>query len=240
MFSYKILLCALLLVAFQAHAQDRIEAGTFSAASEGAELPEGWEPLHFKKIPAHTDYSLVKNSGAVVVKAISVASASGLTRNVSIDPKQYPIIEWRWKVDNIIQKSDVTRKDGDDYAARIYITFAYEPGKVSLGRKIKYKAARALFGDVPIGALSYIWENKSEIGTLAPNPYTDFVRMIVVENGDSPVDAWRTGQRNVYEDYKRAFGEEPPMISGIAIMTDTDNTGESATAYYGDIVFKSQ
>jgi len=40
------------------------------------------------------------------------------------------------------------------------------------------------------------------------------------------------------EDYKQAFGKEPPMISGIAIMTDTDNTGESATAYYGDILLK--
>ncbi len=235
-----ILLVAITVPGATAQADGPVEAGKFSAAAAGDEPPSGWEPLTFKKIPRHTVYSLVESSGTVVVKAVSEAAASGLTRNVSIDPKQYPIIEWRWRVDNVIQKSDVTRKSGDDYAARIYITFAYEPGKVSLGRKIKYKAARALFGDVPIGALSYIWENKSEIGTLAPNPYTDFVRMIVVENGGSPVDAWRTGQRNVYEDYKRAFGEEPPMISGIAIMTDTDNTGESATAYYGDIVFKSQ
>jgi hypothetical protein len=46
-----------------------------------------------------------------------------------------------------------------------------------------------------------------------------------------------TEKRNIHEDYKQAFGEEPPMISGVAIMTDTDNTRESAIAWYGDIIF---
>ena len=64
--------------------------------------------------------------------------------------------------------------------------------------------------------------------------------MIVVESGPAKLNTWITEERNVYEDYKRAFGEEPPMISGVAIMTDTDNTGESAEAYYGDILFKKR
>ena len=64
--------------------------------------------------------------------------------------------------------------------------------------------------------------------------------MIVVESGPAKLNTWITEERNVYEDYKRAFGEEPPMISGVAIMTDTDNTGESAEAYYGDIVLKKR
>lgn len=64
--------------------------------------------------------------------------------------------------------------------------------------------------------------------------------MIVVESGTTKLNTWVTEERNVYEDYKRAFGEEPPPISGVAIMTDTDNTGESAEAYYGDILFKKQ
>jgi len=55
---------------------------------------------------------------------------------------------------------------------------------------------------------------------------------------EARLNQWLNEERNVYEDYKKAFGEESPMISGIAIMTDTDNTGESATAYYGDILFK--
>jgi hypothetical protein len=62
--------------------------------------------------------------------------------------------------------------------------------------------------------------------------------MIVVESGSTKLKTWITEERNVYEDYKRVFGEEPPLISGVAIMTATDNTGESAEAYYGDMVFK--
>ena len=72
---------------------------------------------------------------------------------------------------------------------------------------------------------------------MVPNPFTDRVKMIVVESGAENLNTWVGQQRNIYEDYKQAFGEEPPMISGVAIMTDTDNTRESATAYYGDIVF---
>jgi hypothetical protein len=73
---------------------------------------------------------------------------------------------------------------------------------------------------------------------MVPNPYTDRIMMIVVESGADKRNQWVSEERNVSEDYKRAFGEEPPMISGVAIMTDTDNTRESATAYYGDIFFK--
>jgi hypothetical protein len=78
------------------------------------------------------------------------------------------------------------------------------------------------------------------VGTAVPNPYTDQVHMIVVESGPAKLNTWITEERNVYEDYKHVFGEEPPMISGVAIMTDTDNTGESAEAYYGDIVLKKR
>ena len=72
---------------------------------------------------------------------------------------------------------------------------------------------------------------------MLPNTYTDKVIMFVVESGKEKLNTWVSEERNVYEDYKKAFGEEPPVISGVAIMTDTDNTGESAAAYYGDIIF---
>jgi hypothetical protein len=89
-----------------------------------------------------------------------------------------------------------------------------------------------------LAAILYIWESHAPVGTMVPNPYSDRVMMFVVESGADKLNQWVSEEHNVLEDYKRAFGEEPPMISGVAIMTDTDNTGESATAYYGDIVFK--
>ena len=216
-----------------------IEVGRFSSEQPGGALPQGWTPLTFKKIARHTEYVLVKDGDQVVVRAVSEASASGLTKEVNIDPKDYPMVRWRWKVENLLQRSDVSRKDGDDYPARLYITFAYDPERVSFGRKLKYNAGRAIFGDIPIAALNYIWETKTPVGTIIENAYTDFARMIVVESGPAKVGIWVEEERNIYEDYKKAFGEEPPLINGVAIMSDTDNTSDRAIAFYGDIEFRT-
>jgi hypothetical protein len=216
-----------------------IEVGRFSSGQPGVALPQGWQPLTFTKIPKHTEYGLVRDDGQVVVKATSEASASGLTKEVSINPKEYPIVRWRWKIENLLQRSDVSRKSGDDYPARLYITFAYDPERVSFGKKLKYKAGRALFGDIPVAALNYIWETKTPIGTMIENAYTDFAQMIVVESGPAKVGIWVEEERNIYDDYKKAFGEEPPLINGVAIMSDTDNTRDRAIAFYGDIEFRT-
>ncbi|HMS82707.1 MAG TPA: DUF3047 domain-containing protein [Nitrospira sp.] len=228
---------ALLSVSVWAQGGTTMEVGRFSASEPGVSLPDGWKPLTFKKIPKLTTYELVKDGAQVVVKAMSDSSASGLTKTVKIDPKEFPIVRWRWKVENLLQKSDATRKDGDDYPARLYITFAYDPDKVSFGKKLKYKAGQVLFGDIPIGAINYVWETKAPVGAVIDNAYTDFVKMVVVESGPSNLGLWVEESRNIYEDYKTSFGEEPPLINGVAIMSDTDNTKERATAYYGDIVF---
>jgi len=216
-----------------------LEVGQFSVAREGTVLPDGWKPLTFKKISKHTVYTLVKDEETLVVKAVSEASSSGLTREITIDPKEYPIIQWRWKVTNIYKQGDVSKKEGDDYPARIYITFEYDPSQVGFFEKAKFETARMLYGQYPpSGAINYIWESKAPKGTLVPNPYTDRAMMIVVESGAERINRWITEERNVYEDYKKAFGKEPPRISGVAIMTDSDNTKESATSYYGDIIFR--
>jgi len=236
-----ILALLLLTVVSASHADSPslLDVGKFSAASEGAAFPEGWKPLIFKKIEKHTVYHLVKDGGATVVKAVSEASASGLTREININLAEYPIVQWRWKVANVLTKGDVTRRDGDDYPARLYVTFEYDAGKVGFFDKAKYEATRLLYGQYPpLGAINYIWESKAPKGTVVSNPYVERVKMIVVESGAERLNQWVSEERNIYEDYKKAFGEEPPMISGIAIMTDTDNTGESATAFYGDIVFR--
>jgi hypothetical protein len=225
-------------VVARAESPSTIEVGKFSSWMVGQAMPDGWKPLTFKKIPKHTSYEVVKDGGVTIVKAVSEASASGLIKPVVIDPKEFPVVQWRWKVDNLLKHSDATRKDGDDYPARLYITFEYDPDKVSLGKKLKFKAGQVIFGDIPIGAINYVWETKTPVGTIIDNAYTDFVKMVVVESGPQKIGMWIDEERNIYEDYKKAFGEEPPMINGVAIMSDTDNTKEQATAYYGDIVFQ--
>jgi hypothetical protein len=227
--------------AVQAGTAERLQAGSFSSFSLDKTLPDDWQPLTFKRIERHTAYALVEEDGTVVVKAVSDQSASGLTRAISIDPRQYPVLQWRWKVNNILRQGDVTRKDGDDYPARIYITFAFDPDRAGFLERLEYEAARLVYGpDVPYRAISYIWESSRPAGTVVANPYTERVMMFVVQGGGEHVQQWVTETRNVYEDYKTAFGEEPAMISGVAIMTDTDNTRESAIAWYGDIEFRGK
>ena len=222
-----------------ARSTGHIEAGLFSSASPGEGPPHGWQPLTFSRIKQHTDYSLVEEDDRVVVKAVSYQAASGLTRAISIDPAEYPLIEWRWKVNNVLQKGDVTRKDGDDYPARIYIAFAFDPDRASFLQRLEHRAAQLVRGqDVPYRVISYIWGSNSPAGTMVANSYTDRAMMFVVQGGAEKLRQWVTQQRNVYEDYKKAFGEEPTLISGVAIMTDTDNTQESAVAWYGDIIFR--
>ena len=225
------------------HAQSpgQLEAGLFSSSRPGASLPDGWQPLTFSRIARHTDYSLVEEAATVVIKAVSEQSASGLSLPISIDPAEYPLVRWRWKIDNILQKGDVTRKDGDDYPARLYITFAFDPDRASYWAQLEHKAAQLIRGqDVPYRAISYIWGSSSAAGRMIANAYTDRAMMFVVQGGAENVQRWVTEERDVYADYKQAFGEEPTMISGVAIMTDTDDTRESAIAWYGDIVFSSR
>ena len=232
---------ALLASSLPAQSPTILDIGKFSAAKAGGPFPESWEPLTFEKIEKHTEYSLVDDGGTVAVKAVSRGSASGLVRAVDIDPMRYPVIEWRWKVENILEKGDVTRKEGDDYPARLYITFRYDPAKVGFFERAKYEAIRLTRGEYPpMGAITYIWESKSPVGTVVPNPYTDRVMMIVLQSGSEEVGRWVGESRNLVEDYRKAFGGEPPRISGVALMTDTDNTKESAVAYFGDIVFKAR
>lgn len=222
-----------------AQSSDTFPVGQFSIEKAGEQLPSGWQSLNFSGIKQLTDYSLVEDNGTTVIKATSHQSASGLSRAVSIDPVEYPVIQWRWKVKNVLQKGDVSHKNGDDYPARIYITFELDPDKASYLQRLQYKAAQLIKGkDIPYRAITYIWGSNSLAGSMIANPYTDHVMMFVVEAGDKKSGQWVTQRRNVYEDYKKAFDEEPSMISGVAIMTDTDNTGESAVAWYGDIVFR--
>ena len=129
-------------------------------------------------------------------------------------------------------------KAGDDYAARIYVLFDYDAGRLSLIDRLKMQLAQSLHGaQIPTAALNYVWDNRYPVGTIQPNAYTDRARLVVVESGSANAGQWVTETRDVAQDFRAAFGEDPPDVIGIALATDTDNTGETATAWYGDIEF---
>ncbi|MEC7815176.1 MAG: DUF3047 domain-containing protein [Pseudomonadota bacterium] len=199
-------------------------------------LDDGWEPLQFPNIDTHTRYELVTDDGVQVVWAETQAGASGLISRLSVEPGESLILRWRWKVANVYEKGDARTKAGDDYPARIYVAFEFQPDKAGFFERAKRKTVEVLFGEeLPGNALNYIWANRLPVDTIVPNAFTDQTMMIAVNSGADQAGEWVTVERDIVADYREAFGEAPPRIVGVAIMTDADNTGESATAWYGDV-----
>jgi hypothetical protein len=154
--------------------------------------------------------------GQLCIKATSRSSASALYYKIKYNLQDYPILTWRWKVDRVLARGSALHKDGDDYAARVYVVFP-----------------SWLFWKTR--ALNYIWANKLPIGQAVPNPFAANAVMIAVQSGPGLTGKWVEETRNILEDYRRYFGTDPPNTGAIAIMTDTDNTGEEAVAWYGPI-----
>jgi hypothetical protein len=209
----------------------------FSAAAAGAPLPAPWKVKTLPGISRHTQYSLVRDGDAVVLRANAEASMAGVAHPLKLDARAHPVIEWRWKILNLLTKSDIATKGGDDYPARVYVLFDYDIRKLPFPVRTRIRLARLYGADVPLAALCYVWDGKAAAGTSVWSAYTDRVRMIVAESGGTNLGKWVTIRRDVTADFRAAFGEEPPAISGVVLATDTDNTGESATAFYGDIRF---
>lgn len=227
-------------IAVAAWAADEILLlGRLTPPASPEALPNGWKPLTFRNISAATKYTIVPDGAGFVLKADSRAAASGLYRPLDLAPTAYPILSWRWKVENILTKGDERRKEGDDYAARIYVAFQYDPEDATLWEKTRYGAYKLLYGEYPPKTvINYIWANRLPKGSAIDNAFTDRAKMIAVRSGPEEIGRWLGEERNVYEDYRRLFGQEPPRIAGAAVMTDTDNTGESAVAYYDEIALR--
>ena len=221
-------------------AQSVREALPFSVLQPGAPLPDWLKPFAFSNQPRRTEFSLVADEGRTVLHARAEASASGLARELRIDPREHPLLAWRWKVANLIVKSDLARKEGDDFAARLYLTFDFDPATLAFGERMKLAIARAIWGEgLSLAALCYVWDSRLPVGTIAPNAYTDRVRMVVADSGAAGLGRWVSRERNVVEDYRRAFGTEPPVINGVIVSVDTDNTGETAESWFGDVTFRA-
>jgi hypothetical protein len=212
--------------------------GKFSAEPAGAVLPSGWRVWQISGLKRPTEYRLVDNEGRTVVFARSRGAASGLVYPVSLDLKEYPLLHWHWKVPQLIEGADNTRRHTEDSPVRIVITFEGDKSKLPFEDRL-FADQFKLFTkqEFPYAILMYIWENRAPVGTLIENLHTSRVRMIVADSGSANTGKWREETRNVYEDYRRAFGEEPPRVRTVGIMTDSDNTETDAEAYYGDITF---
>ena len=213
--------------------------GRFPAGAAG--LPEPWRVQQLDERIAPTHYALKTWDGVVAVEAVAERSMALLGRPLDIDLEATPHLCWLWRVDAPLATADMRTKAGDDYAARVYLSFRIAPEALGLGTRAKLALARSIYGDqVPDAALNYVWDNRQPVGTVMPNAYTDRTRMVVLRSGAGDAGGWVMERRDVAEDFERAFGALPAQLSGIALASDTDNTGESARAGFAEFRFVSR
>ena len=172
-----------------------------------------------EEFSGRTSYEVVTIEGKPYIKAISSGTASGLVREIDIDLTKSPYLNWTWKVENILTNIDETQKKGDDYPARVYVVIS--------GGFFFWKTR----------AISYVWASEQPEGAEWPNAFTDNATMVAVQSGKEKVGEWVSEKRNVLEDIKNLLGIDATEVNAVAIMTDTDNSDQSAVAYYGNILF---
>lgn len=207
------------------------KAGEYAVDEQFDDLDD-WTPVTFPDIEEHTQYAVISSGNEHVLVARSNASASGIRYAKEFNVYSFPIVRWRWKIENVYARGNVTEKNGDDYPLRVYIIFKYDPETASLATQIKYGAMKMLYGTYPPdSSLNYIWANRNHEKQIYPSTYTGRARMMVLRAGEELAGTWVEEERNIIEDYRQAFGEKPPATASIAIMNDSDNTGEAAVSY---------
>lgn len=213
----------------------------FSSLAPGAALPEWLAPITFGGRVKTNDAAFVADEGRTVLRFRSQGSSSGFARAMRVDPAAFPMLTWQWKTARLLAKGGLGSKEADDFPVRLYVTFDLDPSTLSLGDRLRLGAARAIWGaHLPSAALCYVWDGQAQVETVANNAYTDRVRMIVVQSGAARLGHWVTHERNVAEDYRRAFGAAPPAVSSLIVSADTDNTGESTESWFGDAAFRAR
>ncbi|MBP1682138.1 MAG: hypothetical protein H6Q35_2477 [Proteobacteria bacterium] len=228
-----------------AHAEDAarhpIEPTTFSGASAGTTFPAGWVTQSLPGVDRENRFDLISEQGSTVLRVVSDRSSSSLAYALRVDPAATPLLKWRWRISGALAGSDLREKAGDDYAARVYVLFDLPVERLSIGDRLKISAARLLHGaNIPAAALCYVWGSKQAAGETGWNPYSDRVRMIVVDSGNAHAGQWREVVRDVAADFRAAFGDPVPQITAVALGADTDNTAERVETRFGDVHFYSR
>ncbi len=217
-----------------------IEVAGFSRLRPGAAL-QPWEPFFVVRGNAPTDYRVAEVDGLAVVRAEGREGGSGLWRKIRVDPRRTPILEWRWLVPRPDPGSpSLAVTSSHSPMARLSLAFHGDAGTLDFEDRAKLRLAKALtVHGLPYASLLYVWMIGRPVDTVLHSPHTDRVRMIVVESGARRAGEWVTIRRNVVEDFRRAFDEEPGDIVSVGLMTDYGDDGSPRRAVYGDITLRS-
>lgn len=234
-------LAALVTAGAAAWAQPTI--APFSGNAAGGTLPDGWSERHVQRTPSPV-YSLVDDGGTTVLQSVSERAAGAVIHEAAIDAQATPWLAWRWKIDRVVSRAHLEERDGDDFAARVYVFFDMPLEALPFAARWKVRLARLIYGEsVPTAALCYVWDNTHPPGTTAWNAYTDRVRMTVLESGEAKAGQWVDERRDVAADFRAAFGAwysgPVPPVTGVGVGNDTDQTGERVVARFGDLRFEA-
>jgi len=205
----------LLAVATLAGAADeKLMIGRFSAGDL-----KNWQTKSFK---GETRYTFDDKSGRRALFADSQGGASGLYREIPVDLNRTPWLNWSWRVDMVLSGVDERSKTGDDYPARVYVVVS--------GGAAFWKTR----------SLVYAWSSYQRVGATWNNAFTSKARVMALRSGTKDAGRWVSEKRDIRADFRQLFGEDISAIDAVALMTDTDNSGQSATAWYGDIYFTAR
>ena len=204
---------------------------------DGSEVPPGWQ-LERLAGDGTTRHDVRTVDGMTALCIESSDDATALVHTVEIDPTEFPRIRFWLRVGKAVEGGDLSRKEGDDFAARVFVNFAFDSNSEGWFSRLSHSVAERTRGrTLPGHALNYVWGNAAEAGLEARSAYTDRVQMVVVDGGSPGRPQWRQFERNVVEDYARAFDKPAPAVLGIGIMSDSDDTGGTATACFGPVEF---
>jgi hypothetical protein len=182
-------------------------------------------------------FSLEQDAGRAALRVASAAAASSLVHRFQPARADARTLRWRWRADALPAGARFGDREADDFAMRLYVMFDYPLARVPWGQRTVIELGRAIYGDVPAATICYVHDADRAVGTLADSPFTRRVRMFVASSG--PPDAWMRIERNLFDDFQRAFGAEhgPGIapVESLAVAVDTDQTGAHVTGWFADL-----
>lgn len=192
-----------------------------------------WQPYSLPT-KRNTSFVLQQDQGRVAMMAVSKNSASMLRKTLKVGPDQLGGLRFSWRTNALVDGADMADRYAEDAVVRVILTFDGDRDKFSAKNRMLSDLSHTLTGeDLPYATLMYVWCSQRQREEIIINPRTDRIRKLVVETGEANLGRWLDYERDIRRDFIRVFGEEPGGLTGIAIMTDTDNTKGQATAWYG-------
>ena len=192
-----------------------------------------WAHQPLSKLKRDTVYTLAREDGRTVLRGAADRSASLYVTRFKPPLGVPATLSWRWKTDALVPGADNRDKKLEDAPLRVMMGFDGDPATLPTGERGGFMKA-----NLPYAVLMYIWSDQVAVGSVIQSAHTSRVRMLVVASGASGLGSWQALRRNLADDYRRVFDAEAGRVLGVAVMTDTDNTGTKAVGQYADIRFE--